>query len=236
VSRGLPDTNFERQSAAFFEPRAPRVYSQDAMAEREDPGSSGWVRAGGWLFTRRSWLPLPIVVALLVVTWRESQLFWLTRLLGPVVVAAGEGLRIWGVRHIGVISRTRSGRTGSLVDSGPFHLVRNPLYVGNIGIWLGFTLSAGLLWLAPFVLLLLALEYHAIVRWEETLLVSRMGPEYREYLDRVPRWGLRLSRLRGALANPAIYSWRDTLFSERGTLIAIGAGYVLLAVKAALLG
>ncbi|MDE3155088.1 MAG: isoprenylcysteine carboxylmethyltransferase family protein [Acidobacteriota bacterium] len=206
------------------------------MVEQTDPGTSGWIRAGGWLFTRRSWLPLPIVVALLAVTWRQSQLVWLTRLAGPLLVAAGEGLRIWGVRHIGVISRTRSGRTGALVDSGPFHLVRNPLYVGNIGIWLGFTVSAGLLWLAPIVLLLLGLEYHAIVRWEETLLVSRMGPEYRDYLTRVPRWRLRLSRLGGALSTRAIYSWRDTLFSERGTLIAIAAGYLLLAVKAALVG
>ncbi len=206
------------------------------MTDQVDPGSSGWVQAGAWLFGRRSWLPLPIVAALLLVTWRESGPFWLTRLAGPLVVAAGEGLRIWGVRHIGVISRTRSGRTGALVDSGPFHLVRNPLYVGNIGIWLGFTISAGLIWLAPFVLILLALEYHAIVRWEETLLVSRMGPEYRAYLDRVPRWRPVLSRLGGALSRPAIYSWRDTVFSERGTLIAIVAGYLLLAVKSVLLG
>ena len=28
------------------------------------------------------------------------------------------------------------------------------------------------------------------------------------------------------------FSWRETLFSERGTLIAIGLGYLLLWVKA----
>jgi protein-S-isoprenylcysteine O-methyltransferase Ste14 len=206
------------------------------MTEQRDPGRSGWVRAGAWLFSRRSWLPLPIVAALVALTWHESPASWVTRLGGPLVVAAGEGLRFWAVRHIGVISRTRSGRTGSLVDSGPFHLLRNPLYVGNIGIWLGFALSARLLWLAPLVFVLLALEYHAIARWEETLLASRMGSAYADYLRGVPRWLPSPARLRGALASRPIYSWRETLFSERGTLIAIAAGYLLLAVKAGLTG
>ncbi len=194
-----------------------------------------WVTIGGWLFQRRSWLPLPIVVALIAITWRESHLLWVTRLAGPALVAVGEGLRMWAVRHIGVISRTRSGRTGPLVDSGPFHLVRNPLYIGNVAIWLGFTLAAGLLWLAPVVLLVLAFEYHAIVRWEETLLDGRMGAEYRTYLGDVPRWIPSWDRLGQAFSSSASYPWGATFFSERGTLIAIVAGALLLTAKAFLL-
>ncbi|HVC20036.1 MAG TPA: isoprenylcysteine carboxylmethyltransferase family protein [Vicinamibacterales bacterium] len=204
----------------------------NAAASEGNLGASGWVRAGDWLFRRRSWLPLPIVVALLAVTWHASRDIRLIGVAGPVLVAAAEGLRLWAVRHIGVISRTRSGRTGALVASGPFVLVRNPLYVGNIGIWLGFTVSAGLLWMAPLVFALLALEYHAIVRWEETLLATRMGSDYQEYSRRVGRWWPAPGRLGEALSARPAYSWRDTLFSERGTLLAIGGGYVLLAVKA----
>ena len=48
------------------------------------------------------------------------------------------------VHHIGVISRTRSDRLGPLVASGPFALVRNPLYLGNIALWVGFALTARL--------------------------------------------------------------------------------------------
>ena len=99
-----------------------------------------------------------------------------------------KSLRLWAVHHIGVISRTRSERLGPLIATGPFAHVRNPLYLGNIALWLGFTLSAGLAWLAPVVLILLCLEYHAIVRWEEGLLAARLGDSYRAYLTRVPRW------------------------------------------------
>ena len=103
---------------------------------------------------------------------------------GLGLVALGEGLRLWGVHHIGVISRTRTDRLGPLVASGPFAFVRNPLYIGNITLWAGLALSARLPWLAPIFVLVLAVEYDAIVRWEERLLVERLGDTYREYASR----------------------------------------------------
>lgn len=189
-------------------------------------------RLGGWLFTRRSWLPLPIVAALLLIP-AGSSITFSTRVVwaGVLIVLAGEALRLWAVHHIGVISRTRSDRLGPLVATGPFSLVRNPLYVGNILLWLGFAVSAGLLWVAPLVVLLLALEYHAIVRWEERLLESRLGDAYRVYAARVSRWVPSL-RPPERLGSGRRFSWRETLFSERGTLMAIVLGYLLLWAKA----
>lgn len=201
---------------------------------QQDPDTLS--RIGGWLFKHRSSIPLPLVVALLVVPAPVAGLAawpgW--AVAGLPVVAAGEALRFWGVHHIGVISRTRSDRLGPLVDSGPFAMVRNPLYLGNILLWLGFAISAQLLWLAPLVVGLLVLEYHAIVRWEERLLESRMGERYRDYMTRVPRWLPALTAGTGSGHATAPFSWRDTLYSERGTIIAIVAGYALLGLKALL--
>jgi protein-S-isoprenylcysteine O-methyltransferase Ste14 len=189
-------------------------------------------RVGGWLFKRRTAIPLPIAVALLLIPAPNSAPPSTTRIaaLGVPLVVVGEVIRLWAVHHIGAISRTRSERLGPLIDTGPFSLVRNPLYVGNILLWLGFALSARLVWLAPIVFVLLALEYHAIVRWEERLLTSRLGNPYRHYLGRVPRW-LTLVRRPRAFDGAARFSWRETLYSERGTLMAIAVGYALLCVK-----
>jgi protein-S-isoprenylcysteine O-methyltransferase Ste14 len=155
--------------------------------------------------------------------------------LGSAIVACGELLRVWAVRHIGGISRTRSTRLGPLVQTGPFALVRNPLYLGNIILWVGFAISAGLLWLIPVFVVMLGLEYHAIVEWEEQLLELRRGKEYKVYATRVPRW---VPSLRNdpsvKTGSREVASWRDTLFSERGTLIAIGVGYLLLWAKSRL--
>jgi protein-S-isoprenylcysteine O-methyltransferase Ste14 len=193
-------------------------------------------RLGGWLFRQRTWLPLPLVAALLAFPPRPDAAGASLWIMGALIVAIGEAIRLWAVHHIGAISRTRSDRLGPLVSSGPFALIRNPLYVGNILLWTGFTVSAQLVWLAPIIVVLLTLEYHAIVRWEEGLLTQRIGEPYSQYAAKVGRWLPSLSRLPSSSeqATPvaAAFSWRETLFSERGTLIAIGAGFVLLWLKA----
>jgi protein-S-isoprenylcysteine O-methyltransferase Ste14 len=191
-------------------------------------------RAGGWLFRRRSWLPLPLVAALLLIPPAAdmpeavSDSLWA---VGVVVVAVAEGVRLWAVHHIGAISRTRSDRLGPLIATGPFAYVRNPLYLANILLWTGFALSARLLWLAPIIVAVLALEYHAIVRWEERLLTERIGEPYTNYIAGVPRW-MPSFGARTPVTHPMTFSWRETLFSERGTLIAIALGFLVLWLKA----
>ena len=187
-------------------------------------------RAGGWLFRQRSWVPAPLILGLLLLPFGQDPhpaRFWVA---GAILVFWGEALRLWSVRHIGVISRTRSDRLGPLVTSGPFAITRNPLYVGNIALWTGFAVCERRIWAAALIAVILAVEYHLIVRWEEALLRAHRGDEYRRYVDQVPRW---LPRWRSAPAGqtPDRFAWRDTLFSERGTLIAIAAGFLLLAWK-----
>jgi protein-S-isoprenylcysteine O-methyltransferase Ste14 len=207
-------------------------------------------RLGGWLFRHRTSLPLPVAAAILTLRIGQAPPSIALAATGVIVTAAGEWLRLWGVHHIGAISRTRSERLGPLVASGPFARLRNPLYVGNIALWVGFALTARLVWLAPLVALLLGLEYHAIVRWEERLLESRLGDAYRAYAALVPRWWpistfnrrerreRKEKRLSANSACSAVkrdreaFSWRETLFSERGTFVAIAVGYLLLWLKA----
>ena len=189
-------------------------------------------RIGGWLFEHRTLVPLPLAFPLLLVppggTPHAAATF-----VGLGLVLAGETVRMWGVHHIGAISRTRSDRLGPLVDSGPFALVRNPLYLGNVALWAGFALLSQLLWMLPIVILLLGFEYHAIVRWEERLLDARLGDDYRAYAARVPRWIPARPRAASPRPHPeAAFSWPATFFSERGTLIAVAVGCALLWLKA----
>jgi protein-S-isoprenylcysteine O-methyltransferase Ste14 len=182
---------------------------------------------------------VPYALALLALPTGTAPRSWTLVTAGVILTSAGELLRLWAVHHIGVISRTRSDRLGPLVATGPFALVRNPLYLGNIALWVGLAMTAQLAWMAPIFVLLLGAEYHAIVRWEEELLDSRLGAAYRDYATRVPRWVPRLNRRdrsstgsgRVLTVTSAVFSLPETLFSERGTLIAIAAGYLLLWIK-----
>jgi protein-S-isoprenylcysteine O-methyltransferase Ste14 len=201
----------------------------DSQTQLEQPHADMTTRAGAWLFRRRTVVPIPLAVALLIIPASPAQPSALV-VVGAVLVAVGEAIRLWGVRHIGAISRTRSDRLGRLVASGPFAFVRNPLYLGNVVLWGGFAVSARVPWLIPAFVAILALEYHAIVRWEERLLEERLGERYRAYAAQVPRWVPRMSSL-GFSGAPA-FSWREAFYSERGTLIAIAIGFALLWLKA----
>ena len=214
-----------KASRSILATRVAATTSPQPQPGQADPNTT--LRAGGWLFKHRSWLPVPLAAAILFVPGAGGiePTAWL---LGAAFVFSGEALRLWAVRHIGVISRTRADRLGRLISTGPFSLARNPLYLGNIAMWVGFAVSARLLWLAPLIILVAGLGYHAIVRWEEQLLAARFGDSYREYAARVPRWVP--TRARAARATSA-YSWRETLFSEPGTLVAIAVGFALLWLK-----
>jgi protein-S-isoprenylcysteine O-methyltransferase Ste14 len=204
-------------------------------------------RLGGWLFRYRTAIPIPFAATILILRPEVSgdPGSWVT-VTGLTLTMVGELVRIWAVRHIGTISRTRSDRLGPLVVTGPFALMRNPLYVGNVALWVGFALAARLTWGALLIAVLLAVEYHAIVGWEERLLEARVGETYRSYAGQVPRWIPRLTPVaerhselsvvgvRVAEQPGTLYSWRETFFSERGTLIAIVLGYLLLLAKARL--
>ncbi|OLD22607.1 MAG: hypothetical protein AUJ01_00025 [Acidobacteria bacterium 13_1_40CM_3_65_5] len=181
---------------------------------------------GGWLFRHRTIIPLPLAIAVLLLRIGEAPPSkWLIA-SGIGLTLTGEAIRLWAVHHIGAISRTRSDRLGPLIAAGPFAVVRNPLYLGNIALWAGFAMAARLLWLVPVIVVLLAVEYHAIVRWEEQVLEARNGE------DRGARRTHRENVFSANSANSAVaFSWRETLFSERGTLIAIAAGFFLLWLK-----
>jgi protein-S-isoprenylcysteine O-methyltransferase Ste14 len=172
--------------------------------------------------------PVPLAIILLLVPAIDrARAFWP---LGLALVVLGQLIRMWTVRHIGVISRTRASRLGPLVVSGPYLLVRNPIYVGNWFLWTGFTIWSGVLWMLPVVWAVFILQHRTIVRWEEQLLLDRFGAPYADYLKSVNRWWPS-SLMVPAGTPPASHSWGDVLFSERGTLIAVTVTSLLLVGK-----
>jgi protein-S-isoprenylcysteine O-methyltransferase Ste14 len=74
-----------------------------------------------------------------------------------------------------------------LLRSGPYRLSRNPMYLGEAAVWVGWALFYGstAVW-AGWAILCAAGA--AIVRWEERRLLERFGDDYRAYLAAIPRW------------------------------------------------
>ena len=78
--------------------------------------------------------------------------------------------------------------TTSLVTSGPYAVVRNPLYVAALCLYIGIALFVD--GVALFVLLipLMIVLHWGIVLREERYLESKFGDDYRAYRSQVRRW------------------------------------------------
>jgi len=105
-------------------------------------------------------------------------------------VLGGVGLRFWGSSTIfntgnGTPLYTRPPK--ALVTTGPYRLIRNPLYLGGFLIYLGIIITIPSLFLAILGLVGLPITCIGIGR-EERGLETRFGEDYRRYKQSVPGW------------------------------------------------
>lgn len=181
-------------------------------------------RLGATLFRNRSWLPVLFIGVPLLVPERMSPGGWV---VGAICILAGEWIRLAGVAAAGTVTRRRSRTVQRLVTYGIFAWVRNPLYVGNFLIWMGFTIISGVLWFLPIAIVIFAIEYSLIVRYEEGVLESIFGAEYLAYKQSTSRWIPRPPH--SSVAGP--HDWGEAWRSEVSTFLQYGALVVLFVVK-----
>ena len=143
-----------------------------------------------FIFKYRGWLFVPSAILMLYLAKPTP----LSLAIGFLVALIGEGIRVWAVGFSGVTTRKSELEAPLLVTAGPYALVRNPLYVGNLITWLGFCIvSAGAapLWAKIVIFLSViisyAIIYGNIIPLEEEFLEKEFGEPFREYLKNVPR-------------------------------------------------
>jgi protein-S-isoprenylcysteine O-methyltransferase Ste14 len=181
-------------------------------------------RLGGVLFRNRSWLPVLFLGIPLLVPGHMSAAEWI---VGALAIIAGEWVRLAGVAAAGTVTRRRSRAVQRLVTYGVFAWVRNPLYVGNFLIWMGFVVISGVLWFLPVSVVIFAIEYSLIVRYEEGVLESIFDGEYLAYKRSTPRWIPRppASRVAGE------HDWGEAWRSETSTFLQYAVLVLVFALK-----
>lgn len=150
---------------------------------------------GRFLFRYRSYLPL---ILLLPFLWQLSSFhylgdsaavdyYWLVFCL--VISAAGLGVRISTVGFVPVGTSGRNTKTQiahCLNTSGWYSVCRNPLYLGNYIIGLGFAATLHDPVLVMAYTASLWLYYERIIAAEESFLAEEFGQEYRDWANRTP--------------------------------------------------
>ena len=170
---------------------------------------------------------------------------------GALVAAIAAALRIWGTAYLGpgTVNNAQM-KAGTVMASGPYRYVRNPLYLGSFG------MIAAICFLMPptgavFVLMIVGVFLLRLVLGEEAFLTGQLGDPYRSYLSAVPRFIPRLRTtmpptnqqprwLRAVIAeiNPigvfltlAVFSWTyNNELIIRAILVSFGVSLVVRAL------
>jgi protein-S-isoprenylcysteine O-methyltransferase Ste14 len=149
-------------------------------------------------------------VTTVVVLWlaRPTRL---TLVVGAILGACGEALRIWAAGHL--------EKSREVTTSGPYRFVRHPLYVGSSIMGVGVAVAANSAVVAVLVLGYLAITLTAAITTEEAHLTAKFGNDYPDYrngkVSDTRRFSVALAlrnreyrALTGFLAVVAVLAWK----------------------------
>lgn len=180
-------------------------------------------QCGNFLFHTRNVL-FPLLIATLLFLWPPVAINQVPGMylmvLGLLMILVGQGLRILaiGLSYIVRGGRMRRIYAENLVTDGLFAHCRNPLYVGNVLIVMGFVFVSGnVTGLVVGSLLFMAI-YRLIVFSEESFLSDKFGKAYDAFCADVPRWLINVTGLSDTIKNYQ-FDWPKVAVKEYGTIM-----------------
>jgi protein-S-isoprenylcysteine O-methyltransferase Ste14 len=135
--------------------------------------------------------------------WHTSTAFrgqHVSRLVGAIVIVAGLLSLVDSFVRFALLGRGTPAPVAhptTLVVSGPYRHVRNPMYVAVLLVLIGQSFLLGSVAVLGYCLLVGALFHAFVVFYEEPTLVARFGPSYELYRKHVKRWWPRIRPWRG---------------------------------------
>lgn len=150
-------------------------------------------RSGNWLFKRRSWLPVFLIIAGIAVMYFNDESRMAYNLKWEMICLAislfGEYIRIATVSHVHGKTSGRNTSKGQVAETinttGLYSLIRHPLYVGNFFMWLGPVVFLRSGWFVVVFFLSYWIYYERIMFAEEQFLRGKFGEAYDEWAEKV---------------------------------------------------
>ena len=139
-------------------------------------------RGGGWVALQFVLIATILGVGLLAPGWPDAAHWWL-KAAAILLVFAGASVVAWAGRALGAgfTPFPKPAEEGELVESGPYGVVRHPVYSGGILFAAGISLA-----LSPWALVptaALAIVWALKARVEERFLLT-LYPAYAGYCER----------------------------------------------------
>jgi protein-S-isoprenylcysteine O-methyltransferase Ste14 len=151
--------------------------------------------------------------------------------LGFLIIISGELIRIWAVSYAGSETRTTGDAGGTfLVTQGPYSIVRNPLYIGNMIIYFGIGVMSNALfpYLSILALIFFGFQYYTIIKIEEEYLEKTFKTNYLLYKKSVKRFLPVSFSVPSSIKSNLQFLPKEGLLSEKRTLQAITISILII--------
>lgn len=191
-------------------------------------------KQGIWLFKYRSFLPL-IILFIAIVLYLKTKIYPETfiiledtpyeiyyEMFALCISLVGLFIRIYTVGFTPKNTSGRNTKQGQIADTlnttGMYSIVRHPLYVGNLLMWIGPAMLTGNFWFIVTFLLLYWVYYERIMYAEEQFLRKKFGEEYFKWSENVPAFVPVIKKFK----KPDLpFSWKKVLKKEKNGLFAL---------------
>lgn len=201
------------------------------------------IRQGQLLFKHRGTLPVLVLVAGLCLygyqgnhgSWPLSteHSTWLN--FGCLVWAlVGLAIRVAAVGHSpkGTSGRNTHRQVADVLNtSGPYSLMRHPLYFGNFFLWSGVAMLTQNLWFVMVFVALFGWFYSRIIAAEEAFLAEKFGDAYSRWQSKTPAFIPKFAEYRVSIHT---FNWKKVIRKEKNGILAIFGCFLLFRVSAQL--
>src|SRR5262249_31291571 len=105
---------------------------------------------------------------------------------GVIIMVMGLIVRFWANKSLGAFyTRTLLIiEDQGVVERGPYRVIRHPGYLGVLLMWVGAGLATVNWLVVTIVLSMMLAAYRYRIQSEETMLVTTLGEQYKEYMAR----------------------------------------------------
>jgi protein-S-isoprenylcysteine O-methyltransferase Ste14 len=192
-------------------------------------------RSGHALFTVRGLNIHIVIIVGAVIAWSsgrsgpfgsdQANLWWQAASFAVALIGALWRFVTSGYAALGTSGNAKKeAEAAELNTTGPYSLVRNPLYVGRILNFTGIAMMSGSWVYGAIVFLVSVLVYERISIYEEQFLSEKFGETHRRWAEQVPAL---LPRLSGWVKPKYNFWWRRAVLREFNKFFYLATAVIL---------
>jgi protein-S-isoprenylcysteine O-methyltransferase Ste14 len=186
-------------------------------------------KIGNWVFHYRNFLFPVFYAALFIPSPGLFENMKLALISGSIIIFTGIMIRCITIGLVYIIrgGAKRQIHAESLVTGGIYSVCRNPMYLGNILLIIGFGILANSLLFTLIFSPLFLFLYYSIISAEEDFLLRKFGNEFVNYKNSTNAILPKLGNIRTAFTHQT-FNFKKVIYKEYNSLFLYFSGIILI--------